>query len=188
MLREVGVPARLVTGFVTGDLDPITGRYQVRASDAHAWAEVWFPGVGWQGFDPTASVPLAGESAAPTSVFTWLRDHLAIAVVGLAALGAVTMVVIGLRRRWRARRDRVVPSWAAARLADLERIGRGADRPRSPAETPSAYAADLAARLAEPELVRVGAAIDADGFGATPIDESTRADTTAIVRRLLDSD
>ncbi len=62
MLRELGVPARLAVGYAPGERNPFTGLYEVKASDAHAWAEVYFPGVGWQGFDPTANVPLAGDS------------------------------------------------------------------------------------------------------------------------------
>ncbi|HMV76195.1 MAG TPA: transglutaminaseTgpA domain-containing protein, partial [Microthrixaceae bacterium] len=63
MLREVGVPARLATGFAPGELDRSSGRFVVRERDAHAWAEVWFPDVGWVPFDPTARVPLAGDAA-----------------------------------------------------------------------------------------------------------------------------
>ena len=61
MLRTQGVPARLATGYVPGQRDGLTGVWTVRASDAHAWVEVWFPLTGWQAFDPTAEVPLAGE-------------------------------------------------------------------------------------------------------------------------------
>ncbi len=53
MLRELGVPARLVAGYGSGDYNSITGYYEVRANDAHAWAEVYFPGHGWLPFDPT---------------------------------------------------------------------------------------------------------------------------------------
>ena len=62
MLRSQGVPARLATGYIAGERDRVSGVWKVRASDAHAWVEVWFPQTGWQAFDPTASVPLAGES------------------------------------------------------------------------------------------------------------------------------
>jgi transglutaminase-like putative cysteine protease len=60
MLRSLGIPARLAVGYAPGQRNPFTGLYEVRAKHAHAWAEVWFPEVGWQSFDPTASVPLAG--------------------------------------------------------------------------------------------------------------------------------
>ena len=59
MLRSVGVPSRIVTGFRGGEFNDLTGQYVVRASDAHSWVEAYFPGSGWVSFDPTpaASVP-----------------------------------------------------------------------------------------------------------------------------------
>jgi protein-glutamine gamma-glutamyltransferase len=53
MLRSIGIPARLVAGYGSGDFNPITGYYEVRMNDAHAWTEVYFPGYGWLPFDPT---------------------------------------------------------------------------------------------------------------------------------------
>ena len=61
MLRTQGVPARLATGYVPGERDRLSGVWKVRACDAHAWVEVWFPDTGWQAFDPTAEVPFGGE-------------------------------------------------------------------------------------------------------------------------------
>lgn len=55
MLRDLGVPARLVEGYTTGALDEQTGKYVVREEDAHAWVEVYFPGYGWVEFEPTPS-------------------------------------------------------------------------------------------------------------------------------------
>lgn len=66
MLRSQGVPARLATGYIPGERDQISGVFEVRASDAHAWVEVWFPATGWEAFDPTASVPLAGDAERST--------------------------------------------------------------------------------------------------------------------------
>ncbi len=53
MLRTLGIPSRLVTGFQGGVLNPITGWYAIRASDAHTWVEAWIEGRGWTTFDPT---------------------------------------------------------------------------------------------------------------------------------------
>ncbi len=41
MLRTQGVPTRVVTGYAPGEVNPLSGRVTVRASDAHAWVEVW---------------------------------------------------------------------------------------------------------------------------------------------------
>ncbi|NDJ60956.1 MAG: hypothetical protein GYB67_07515 [Chloroflexi bacterium] len=53
MLRELGIPARLVAGFGSGTFNQFTNFYEVRANDAHAWVEVYFPEFGWVPFDPT---------------------------------------------------------------------------------------------------------------------------------------
>jgi protein-glutamine gamma-glutamyltransferase len=53
MLRSLGIPSRIVTGFRGGEFNDLTGQYVVRASDAHSWVEAYFPGSGWISFDPT---------------------------------------------------------------------------------------------------------------------------------------
>jgi hypothetical protein len=53
MLRSIGVPARYVGGFLPGEYNDVGGDWIVRASDAHTWVEVFFPGYGWITFDPT---------------------------------------------------------------------------------------------------------------------------------------
>lgn len=52
MLRSVGVPARMAVGFAQGERDG--NSFVVRRKDAHAWPEVYFPGIGWVEFEPTA--------------------------------------------------------------------------------------------------------------------------------------
>ncbi len=58
MLRALGIPARLVSGYAQGTFDEATMTYRVRASNAHTWVEVYFPGYGWIQFEPTAALPL----------------------------------------------------------------------------------------------------------------------------------
>ncbi len=53
MLRTLGIPSRVITGFRSDEFNDLTGNYVVRAKDAHAWVEAYFPGYGWQTFDPT---------------------------------------------------------------------------------------------------------------------------------------
>ena len=53
MLRTLGIPSRVATGFAGGVLNPVSGWYIVRASDAHSWVEAYLPGRGWTTFDPT---------------------------------------------------------------------------------------------------------------------------------------
>lgn len=52
-LRALGIPARFVEGFLPGAPDPVGGGRTIRASDAHAWVQAYFPGYGWIDFDPT---------------------------------------------------------------------------------------------------------------------------------------
>ncbi|MGN0655778.1 MAG: transglutaminase family protein [Ruminiclostridium sp.] len=64
VLREIGIPARYVTGYVAyGEGEPAEGgyRYTLREKDLHAWVEVYFMNAGWLPFDPTAAVPGFGE-------------------------------------------------------------------------------------------------------------------------------
>ena len=53
LARAAGLPARLATGYLPGQRDPLSGAYQVRREDAHAWAEVYFREHGWVPFDGT---------------------------------------------------------------------------------------------------------------------------------------
>ncbi len=57
MLRTLGIPTREVNGFLPGEYNDLGGDYIVRASDAHSWVEVYFPGLDWQTFDPTPAAP-----------------------------------------------------------------------------------------------------------------------------------
>ncbi|MEK7361654.1 MAG: DUF3488 and transglutaminase-like domain-containing protein, partial [Pseudomonadota bacterium] len=69
LMRAAGVPARVVTGYQGGDINPVDGYMVVRQSDAHAWAELWFKGRGWVRFDPTAAAsPVRVESGVAAAV------------------------------------------------------------------------------------------------------------------------
>ena len=56
LLRALGVPARVITGYQGGERNPVDGLWTVRQSDAHAWTEVWMADRGWVRVDPTAAV------------------------------------------------------------------------------------------------------------------------------------
>jgi protein-glutamine gamma-glutamyltransferase len=56
LIRATGIPARVVTGYQGGEINPVDNMMTVRQSDAHAWAEVWLPPRGWVRVDPTAAV------------------------------------------------------------------------------------------------------------------------------------
>ena len=56
LMRIAGIPARVVTGYQGGEVNPMGDYLIVRQSDAHAWTEVWLEGQGWVRVDPTAAV------------------------------------------------------------------------------------------------------------------------------------
>jgi len=57
LLRTLGIPARMTVGFSEGEFEMPPGWYTVRQQNAHAWPEVFFPGVGWVEFEPTTTEP-----------------------------------------------------------------------------------------------------------------------------------
>jgi hypothetical protein len=56
LMRAAGIPARVVTGYQGGTLNPYGDYWILRQSDAHAWTEVWIEGRGWVRIDPTAAI------------------------------------------------------------------------------------------------------------------------------------
>ena len=183
LLRTVGVPARIATGYVPGDESLLGGEFTVHARDAHAWVEVWFPDLGWQAFDPTASVPLAGESSSTPA--DRLADLLAraapwlVLLLALVLVTAVTALVVGMVRR---RRELAASPWAHRFALRLEAAGSARGRPRTPSETPAEYASALAASvLPDERLARVGAVVTHAAYGGAegdaPHDERGWAET-----------
>jgi hypothetical protein len=99
LLRVAGVPTRVVVGFATGE-QVNNNTWAVRDEDAHAWIEVYFPGVGWVPFNPTPSTAAAdispgldvlqASAAGPTGVGGGALALAggAVALLALAVLGA----------------------------------------------------------------------------------------------------
>ncbi len=56
MARSVGIPARIVGGYLGGEINPVNRTVIVHQFDAHAWNEIWLDGQGWVRVDPTAAV------------------------------------------------------------------------------------------------------------------------------------
>jgi protein-glutamine gamma-glutamyltransferase len=71
MLRSLGIPARYATGFLPGEFNDLGGDYIVRASDAHAWVEAYFPGDGWITFDPTPAADQRPSSLLSRLALYW---------------------------------------------------------------------------------------------------------------------
>jgi transglutaminase-like putative cysteine protease len=106
LMRALDIPARVVTGYQGGEINPIDGFMTVRQSDAHAWAEVWLAERGWTRVDPTAVVaPLRIEQGA---VEIARQAGLA---TGLASPGASTSTWITLTRSIRFNWEALQNSW-----------------------------------------------------------------------------
>ncbi|MCB1568650.1 MAG: transglutaminase domain-containing protein, partial [Xanthomonadales bacterium] len=78
MMRDAGIPTRVVTGYQGGQYNQVGDYWLIRNSDAHAWTEVWLEGRGWVRIDPTASVAperiregLAGLIPPPGAFSRW---------------------------------------------------------------------------------------------------------------------
>ena len=78
MLRSLGIPARMAVGFAQGSgatreegepggevVDFTISSFTVRKKNAHAWPEVYFPGIGWVEFEPTSNQPELNRPLAP---------------------------------------------------------------------------------------------------------------------------
>ncbi|HVB77544.1 MAG TPA: transglutaminaseTgpA domain-containing protein [Candidatus Nitrosotalea sp.] len=92
MLRSLGIPARLATGYSTGSYNPNLDQSVVRAQDAHAWVEVHFPGRGWVPVDPSPGYPALAASRFPDR---WAASGLARLIPHIALSGAPSMLLVG---------------------------------------------------------------------------------------------
>ena len=120
LMRAAGLPARVVTGYLGGEWNPIGGYLLVRQSDAHAWAEVWLSGRGWTRVDPTAVV-------APERLRRGLLDLLPQALSARERLLRESHWLRALLQRWDAANawwsTRVVKFDLDAQLGLLARLG-----------------------------------------------------------------
>jgi transglutaminase-like putative cysteine protease len=134
MLRTLGIPSRLVTGFQGGIFNPLTELYVIRASDAHSWVEAWLPGRGWTTFDPTPPDPNPGEIAILTrlalyadAVETFWQEWVVSYDLGHQATLADRMQQAGRRAgaRWFDRLVDLAVNWKPRTQAWFQRYGFG---------------------------------------------------------------
>ena len=152
MVRSLGIPARVATGYVPGEYNPFTGLYEVKASSAHAWVEVYFPGHGWSTFDPTPgfdSTPWQYHEASNMQngkVFEFVAEKAGkvlgpafgaagTLMSGVARLDPVSIIVVGLlvagvslfviySRRYLARRRRRPMMHRSVKVSDARLYSR----------------------------------------------------------------
>ncbi|MEN5062324.1 DUF3488 and transglutaminase-like domain-containing protein [Luteimonas sp. TWI1416] len=116
LMREAGIPARVVTGYVGGRRNAYGNYWLVRRMDAHAWSEVWLAGRGWVRVDPTAAV-------APERIYDTLENRLAAGRIGGARFAPIFDLGDWARRGWN---DFVLGFDADRQQTMLQRLGLGA--------------------------------------------------------------
>jgi protein-glutamine gamma-glutamyltransferase len=203
LLRAVGIRARFVVGFGPGHRNLLTGYYDVRESDAHAWVEVYYGQVGWVQYDPTFGVPPAvpglGARFIVGQVLGAIGRFLAAIVPGpvkrafvrawpaalvvAAAIGTVLLVV----RRRRRRKAHPPPTGAAAAWESLCDTFARRGHPRPPSRTPAEHARalvaqDPVARAATADVELVVRAFERERFAPAVGSEDASASLAAASR------
>jgi transglutaminase-like putative cysteine protease len=182
MLRSLGIPTRLATGYATGDYDPVLNQAVVRERDAHAWVEVYFPGRGWvpvdpsPGYSPLAATRFPDRFAA--SGLAHVIPHLSLgapaavlgslAVAGLLPGLVAALVAAALALAWLVARRRRWPGFGSEEpgqpdlLRLYDRLQRRLGRRRGPPETPLEY---LSERGPDPLLAEVTERVNRGAYG-----------------------
>jgi hypothetical protein len=151
--RVYGIPARYVVGFLPEpDLDS-DGRFTLRESDSHAWAELYFEDVGWVVFDATEGAPsVPGGERGETNVGKeWYRQPWAIVLLTLLGGGLIGGIARYAYRSMGARAQ------ADPLRRDLDRaydrfartLARAAGTPRRANQTPDEYFRSVSERLGD---------------------------------------
>jgi transglutaminase-like putative cysteine protease len=193
MLRSLGIPARLATGYSTGQYDSVLNQATVREQDAHAWVEVWFPNHGWVPVDPSPGFSALAATQFPSK---WAAGGVAQLIprlelgAPLAAIGSLGIlgvippaVAVALlfvivwawlrKRRWRGRIKAEPGESELLRL--YERVQRRVGRRRAPPQTPLEYLNESRAAPIEPLLEEVTAAVNEGAYaGRWPDPDAVR--------------
>ncbi|MFI5284566.1 MAG: transglutaminaseTgpA domain-containing protein [Candidatus Dormibacterales bacterium] len=193
MLRSLGIPARLATGYSTGSYDPVLDQSVVRERDAHAWVEVWFPNHGWVPVDPSPGFSALAATQFPShwaaGGIARLIPHLEIGapMAAIGSLGLVAVILPALAiavlvvfawawlrtRRWKT--GTKAPPGQSDLLRLYERIQGRLDRRRAPPETPLEYLKESRPEPLAPLLEEVTAAVNQGAYaGRWPDPEVVR--------------
>lgn len=169
LCRTAGIPARVASGFTSGEFDPARAEYVVRERDKHLWCEVWFSDTGWVVFDPTTNAedvtPVPGANQGEPG-FGALRRLLQRGPIPPAIVGtALGLVLWAVRTEWRHRRSKRDRRDRVDTLGPIETevlrvyamVSRSLSRrgmSRRPSETPWEYADRLVNALADDATAR----------------------------------
>lgn len=196
MLREIGIPARFVVGYGSGDYNRFTGYYEVRANDAHSWVEVYFADFGWVPFDPTPGwegnpetggvqrwvfsdvfagadlpqIPLGSVAQAGASALGILALPLLV-LTGIVMFGAAIYGAYRLWLKWLAKQGRryhTDPTRKAI-FREYRRMQRKIGSKREVGQTVQEHAQE------NPQLKDIADAVDIAAYRPKPPDESLLA-------------
>ena len=214
LLRDMGVPTRMVEGFLPGAVDSHTGIETIPFSSAHAWVEVYFPGYGWVMFDPTggelsqvpplpSGKPIASTGPQGTVKQLPLPSHKedigggasgsagspkppSRPLAPLLAVGGLVLLVIGLLAFIAWRRGPRGPTSADGAYGTVTRIASRFGFGPRPAQTVYEYAGSLGEILpdARPELEMVAHAKVEAVYAHQILGEERIASLKAAQRRL----
>jgi transglutaminase-like putative cysteine protease len=201
MLRSLGIPARLVTGYVNGDEKLVPGKRIYRGLDLHAWVQVFYPGVGWVNSDPTAGAELVASSRSLRQRFGDLLKRLWHDVPGGrwgAIAGLVVLVGVGVgltlagrrvlrRRRFLAGIDRGRSNDGPVLTAylRLDAVLHGVERARAPSESFGEIARRLGGLVATAgEVAAAVACLERESYGVDPPSVSETAYAVEVFDRL----
>jgi transglutaminase-like putative cysteine protease len=142
MARSIGLPARYVTGYLPGTFNPVSGFYEIKSSDAHAWTEIYLGGFGWMIFDAVPggnATPEVGEPPQNRWLLESLLEYLNVSPEVRETLPNLLRLLVGLAilslilALWRGRRPG--QSSTQSRLAPYLRKAEALTQPRLPGET-----------------------------------------------------
>ena len=151
MARSVGLPARYVTGYLPGTYNPMSGFYEIKSSDAHAWTEIYLGDYGWMIFDAVPggnATPQVGEPPQNKWLLESLLEYLNVppgvreslpnVLRLLVALALISLVMALWRGRGRGLRSR------QSKLAPYLKKAEALTQPRLSGETVKSWSERLA--------------------------------------------
>jgi hypothetical protein len=158
LARARGLPARFVSGYAPGDYDAANAQYVIRELHAHSWPEIYFPGIGWIEFEPTASQPEIERAveeqiteAQPDAGAARLLNRFRLETL-LYSLASLAVIPLGLLlyftwiERWLYLR--LAPAAAVEKIyRRLYRLGRPLAGERTRAETAHEFMRKLVSRM-----------------------------------------
>lgn len=195
LARSAGIPARIAIGYASGAFDPVQGKYTVLESDAHAWPELYFPGVGWVEFEPTSVMPEIQRSTAAThvsatpvlpkgtnsqvsAVWNWVKEFAKqSAIPALIVLLSIPLLLLVWSLLAPLRLLTLAPASLMRNVyRGLLAHGRRQGLPISPATTPAEFTHRLARRnpAHRPSLEQMEEAYSRQVYGGKMIDAGQR--------------